>query len=291
MLCLPFVRPDQNAGRERRLLRRGNPSGQVHQVARIDPHTSASQAAPQGPPAPAAVPRGPPAPAESGTTAAPGGNISDGNSGSEQSSHGHGKPPRLSHLPPVRHGKPLTGFSPSALRRTANPPSILVSARQTPTPFSSCGSERLGKPLSSQSSGRTANPPSVPLAARQTPPGKASFLSSRQTTAAHQGGYRLVPLDLPPRTTRQEPQPWSRRHPRPCDPRVRATRSPRGPVTPGTSEDPCPTKDESIEALLGQLRLPPLLSPLKESPPRHLPGDIRKPTRPERVGAPRRTQL
>ena len=283
----------------------------------------AAETAPQGFSTPAAFPQRPESRQVSGTTAAKRGNISSIASHVQQSSLGHGKPPTLSHLPPVRLGKPLTGSSPSALRRTANPPSI-VSARQTPTPFLSVAQKGLANPFRVNLPGARQTRPSVPLAAWQTPPGKASSLSSRPTTAAHQEGYRLVSLDLPPRTTRREPQPWSRhsrpcdprvpatrsprgpvtpgtseeeprpwshRHPRPCEPRVQATRSPRGPVTPGASEDPCPTKDESIEALLGQLRPPPLLSPLKEPSPRHVPGERRKPTRPARVEAPRRPQL
>ena len=200
-----------------------------------------------------------------GTTTRPGGEYKEAQELQRAARTGPGNPP-VPALHPERPGNPLSGPS---LGRLAIPPSVPLSAWQSPTTLPHC-----------PSLGRLAIPPSVPRSAWQSPTGTLSSLgpaqvsapTPRQTAAAHQGGYRLLPLELPPRTPRREPQPWSRRHPQPCDPRGRAPLSPQGPATRDTGGDSCPDKDESIEALLAQLRLPPLLSPIKEPAPRPRPG-------------------
>ena len=184
---------------------------------------------------------------------------------------GPGKPPAPS-LPPQRLGKPLSGSSPFLPPECPANPLSSSSAWQTPTTFPPC------LPL-----GRLANPSSVPPSARQPPTGTISSLGPARAP------YRLVPLELPPKAPLRGTQRQSCRHQQPRDPRGRTPLPPRSPTTQGACGGPGSDQDESIEALLDKLRLPPLLSPIKDPAPRPPPETTRKPTRPMRPGAPRRT--
>ena len=149
-------------------------------------------------------------------------------------------------------------LSPLCLGRSAIPPSIPPVGLAIPE-----GTFPL-------SLGRSAIPP--PVSVRPSPPtGTFPCPPSHQAppaaVAARRIPWRLTPLDRPPRPPPSTRKPWPRDEP-PCDPRGHTPPPPPDPTTWGTRWDPCPEKDESIEALLAQLRLPPLLSPIKDPAPK-----------------------